>query len=269
MQIDIDKILQAKAPEATKAIPHFIVDYLKRIVHQDEINDALEKFGNLQGVDFADNIIRHTLGCTYKAHGLEHILPGRKYVFASNHPLGGLDGMIIIACIGKIFGNIKFFVNDLLMYLEPMRDIFLPVNKFGHTNRESARTFNEAFASDAQILYFPAGLCSRKHKGEISDPQWKSSFVKKAKEYGREIVPVYFEGRNSDFFYRLANARKALRIKFNVEMMYLPDEMFRQKGNSFNIYFGSPISAESLSGTNAEQWTQEIRRIVYSLKTTK
>ena len=178
--------------------------------------------------------------------------------------------MVLIACIGKRFKEVRFVVNDLLMFLKPLAPIFVPVNKFGRTGNESARAINEAFAGDAQILYFPAGLCSRKQKDGICDLPWKSTFLKKAKEYGRDIVPVFFNGRNSAFFYRLAKLRKALGIKFNIEMMFLPDEMFRQRGNSFELYFGEPIPISSIdSSKSMNEWVETIRNATYKLKPAK
>ena len=155
-------------------------------------------------------------------------------------------------------------------YMIDKRTGYIKVNKFGRNGSESAKAMNEAFASDAQILYFPAGLCSRKIKGEITDLPWKNTFLKKAKEYGRDIVPVFFEGRNSAFFYRLARLRKALGIKFNIEMMFLPHEMFRQKGARFDVYFGKPIDISSIDGSkNVNEWVREIRDTAYKLKPTK
>lgn len=270
MHVDVAEILKKKAPDKARLIPGFVVSWLKRIIHQDEINAGLADFGHCGSIDFADNIIRYTLQAGYTAHGMERLDLSKRYVFVSNHPLGGLDGMVLIACIGKKFNDVRFVVNDLLMFLKPLAPIFVPVNKFGKSGSESARAINEAFASDTQILYFPAGLCSRKNKGVISDLPWKSTFLKKAREYGRDIVPVYFDGRNSSFFYRLANLRKILKIKFNIEMMFLPDEMFRQKGKSFNLYFGEPIPISSIGPDRSiNEWVKIIRDTTYKLKPAK
>lgn len=267
MQIDIDTVLEAKAKDKARLVPRFVVRLLKKLVHQDEINMALRKHGDCDSISFAYNIIHDTLGCSYEVHGLEDVPVGGRYVFVSNHPLGGLDGMALIACTGKRFGEVRFVVNDLLMFLEPLAPVFIPVNKFGSMKQDNAKALNDAFRGDAQMLYFPAGLCSRMNGGKIADPQWKSTFVKKAREYGRDIVPVYFEGRNSGFFYRLARLRKKLGIKFNIEMMFLPDEMFRQKGRSFGIYFGKPIPIASLDGSKSPaQWAEHVREICYNLK---
>ena len=89
--------------------------------------------------------------------------------------------------------------------------------------------------------------------------------MKKAAAYGRDVVPVYFNGRLSDFFYRLSNLRTALGIKANIEMLYLPDEMFRQKGRHFDIRFGEPVRWQSLRDAPAKVWAGRIRDMVYGL----
>ena len=191
----------------------------------------------------------------------------RRYIFVSNHPLGGLDGMVLIAYLGDKFKDIKFVVNDLLMHIKPLEPIFVPINKYGKMRQENAKRIFEAYDSDTQILNFPAGLCSRKIKGEITDLEWKKSFISKAIEHERDIVPIFFGGRNSNFFYRLANIRKSLGIKFNIETLYLPDEMFKQNSSAFEIYMGEPISYTHLKdGRSAAEWTEIIRERCYALK---
>src|SRR5574344_1826253 len=217
--IDVEKVIAAKSPSLSKRIPKFIIRYLKKIVHQDEINDMLTQFGDTKGVEFAANVLKY-LNVTYTPHNIDRLDPEGRYIFVSNHPLGGFDGMVLITIIGAIYPDVKFVVNDLLMFIKPLEPIFLPVNKFGKMSKNYADLINSSYSSNTQILNFPAGLCSRLIKGKITDLEWKPSFIKKATEYNRDIVPIYFSGRNSGFFYRLAKLRKFLGIKFNIEMMY-------------------------------------------------
>ena len=200
----------------------------------------------------------------------ENIPAEGRYIFASNHPLGGLDGICLSAVIGKHYGGkIRYLVNDLLLYLSNLRSIFVPINKHGAQGKKNARLIDEAYTSDNQIVTFPAGLCSRKIDGKIQDPEWKKSFIQKAVEHKRDIVPVYFEGRNSNFFYRLANLRKALGIKMNYEMLYLPDEMFRCKHKTFRIHFGKPIPWQTFDGSKKPgEWAEWVRTQAYNLKKT-
>ncbi|MDD3200778.1 MAG: glycerol acyltransferase [Bacteroidales bacterium] len=262
--IDVEKVIAAKSPSLSKRIPKFIIRYLKKIVHQDEINDMLTQFGDTKGVEFAANVLKY-LNVTYTPHNIDRLDPDGRYIFVSNHPLGGFDGMVLITIIGAIYPDVKFVVNDLLMFIKPLEPIFLPVNKFGKMSKNYADLINSSYSSNTQILNFPAGLCSRLIKGKITDLEWKPSFIKKATEYNRDIVPIYFSGRNSGFFYRLAKLRKFLGIKFNIEMMYLPNELFKQKNRNFDVYFGTPIPVETLTkDKTAAQWTEYIRNIVYN-----
>jgi len=202
----------------------------------------------------------------YHSVGMERLNPEGRYVFASNHPFGGMDGLMLADEVARYFGDVRVVVNDLLMYLGPLRGLFVPVNKHGRQDAGSVEAFNNAFASDVPIVTFPAGLCSRRRRGVVRDLEWKPNFVKKAAAYGRDVVPVYFNGRLSDFFYRLSNLRTVLGIKANIEMLYLADEMFRQAGSDFEIIIGRPIpSASLLEGRTPGQAADYVRRAVYAL----
>lgn len=263
--IDIEKVFAGKNPALLKIIPSFVIRYLKRITHQDEINQFLAEKGHLKGIEFA----RATLGlfgASYEMTGLEKLPANRRYVFASNHPLGGLDGIALLAAVGEKFENLKFPVNDILMNLKSLDNIFVPINKHGGHSRDAALEIEKAYQSDAQVVMFPAGLVSRKQGGIIKDLEWKKNFVRKAIQHQRDIVPVHISGRNSNFFYTLANIRKTIRIKANIEMLYLPDEMFKQHGENLKISIGDPISHQLLkeNGT-AGEWCEKIRKMSYDL----
>lgn len=263
LQIDVRQVIAAKSPSLAKKLPGFVINWIKKIIHQDEINEILSLYGHYQGVEFAKHALAH-LGIGYTPHGMEKIDPSGRYIFISNHPLGGLDGSVLIALIGTRFPDIKFVVNDFLMHLKPLEPLFIPVNKVGKMTREYARQINDTYSSGSQILYFPAGLCSRKIKGKIIDTQWQTSFLKKAIAHNRDIVPIFFSGRNSNFFYNLAKVRKFLGIKFNIEMLFLPHELFKQKNSSFDIWFGDPIPIESITPDKSlREWTDIIREKAY------
>ncbi|MCR5697121.1 MAG: 1-acyl-sn-glycerol-3-phosphate acyltransferase [Marinilabiliaceae bacterium] len=266
--IDIDKVLETKAPKLKRWLPRFVVSYLKHIVHQDDVNDFIVSKRYSIGIPYAKDIYEK-FGATVSIFGLENLPDEGRFIFASNHPMGGLDGMAFIHAVGKKFQNLKFPVNDILLFVKNFRDIFLPVNKTGPTGRHAAELMEEAFASDNQILMFPAGLCSRKINGKIVDLEWKKGFVSKAIQYQRDIIPVYISGRNSNFFYNLSNIRKKLGIKVNIEMLYLVDEMYKQKGRHIDVYFGKPIKWQTLENRPAREVAQEIKKISENLYTQK
>lgn len=266
LQIDVEQILYSKNPALKKVVPGFIVRYLKRIVHQDEINGFLKKYGHLRDAAFIRAGLEE-FNISYKVHGTENIPRRGRYIFVSNHPLGGLDGLVFISELSKYFRDLKFPVNDILMNITNLSGIFLPVNKHGAQGREAARMIEEAYSSDSQILYYPAGLCSRKKKGIIRDLQWHKSFISKSIQYKRDIVPAYFSGRNSNFFYNLSNIRNFLGIKANIEMLYLADEMFRQKGRTIDLIFGKPIAWNTFDHSkSAPEWAEWVKEKSYGLK---
>ena len=265
-QIDIGAVIREKAPRAAHWIPRAVVTWLRRTIHEREINHILESYWSLPPQEFIRAAFREW-GVTYSAEGLERLDPRGRYLFVSNHPFGGMDGMMLADKLIDRFGDARVVVNDLLMHLEPLRPLWIPVNKHGSQNAAYARKFDEEFFGDRPILTFPAGLCSRTVDGRVTDPEWKIRKQKKAYASQRLIVPVFVEGRLSNFFYRVYHLRKALGIRFNIEMLWLPDEMFSQKGRHFRIFVGEPVRVADLQhcGSLREQ-AAEVRKMVYSLE---
>jgi 1-acyl-sn-glycerol-3-phosphate acyltransferase len=266
LQIDVEQVLYSKNPALRKVVPGFIIRYLKRIVHQDELNEFLKLNGHLKDAEFIEAGLEF-FKISYKVYCKENIPASGRYIFVSNHPLGGLDGLVFIYELSKYFNDLKFPVNDILMNITNLSGIFLPVNKHGAQDREAARKIEEAYASDSQILYYPAGLCSRKKKGIIRDLQWHKSFISKSIQYKRDVVPAYFSGRNSSFFYNLSNFRNFLGIKANIEMLYLVDELFRQKGKEIDLIFGKAIPWQTFDHSKTTpEWAEWVKEKSYELK---
>lgn len=263
--INVEKILKTKAPDLYKKLPKFIVRYFTKVLHQDDVNSDLDKISDLVGVPkFHKHLAINNINIDY--HGKENIPESGRFIFASNHPFGGPDGIMIVSAVGKVFPKTKLMVNDLLMNLPDIEDVFIPINRFGRNKRDYADIFEKSMNSDYQIIIFPAGLVSRKIKGEIVDLEWKKSFISYAKRYERDIIPVFISGQNSDFFYNLANWRKKLGIKTNIEQLYLVDELYKHKNESVSMYFGKPISYKDLTNDKTDaEWAEEIKKITYSL----
>jgi len=268
--INIQEILRAKAPKLANKIPSFVIKILAKILHQDGINEFLKESEGLTGVDFMNRAVDF-FNIRFNVVG-EDNLPDfkNKCIFASNHPLGGADGICLSSFLGNRYDkHIKYIVNDILYFIEPLQSIFVPVNKHGGQGRNAAAMLSDAFSSEDQIITFPAGLCSRKINGKIYDLEWKKMLVVKAVEYHRDIVPVYFEAKNSNFFYNIANLRRLFKIKFNIEMLFLPHELFkvkRAKNLMFTIYIGKPVSWQTFdSSKSSQQWTDWVKQLVYDL----
>jgi len=248
-KIDVDRILYSKNARLSRMVPRFITNWLKRIVHQDELNAFLNEYGHLHDAELIGTFLTH-FQISYNIFGSENIPKTGRNFFVSNHPLGGLDGLVFIYELSKYYKELRF-----------------PVNKHGLQGRDAALKIEEAYASDSQILYFPAGLCSRKKKGVIKDLTWHKSVIAKAVQHKRDVIPAFISGRNSDFFYSLSNLRKAIGIKTNIEMLYLPDEMFKQKGKEISLVFGAPIPWQTFDKSlTYPEWAEWVKSKSYELE---
>jgi len=274
--IDIEALFASKNPKLLRFIPGFVLSYLKRITHQEAVNDYIWRNRDKIGVTFVDAILKEFGVNVAIVDKRSHQHPSRtivpvtgRFIVTANHPLGGLDGMALMLELGKIREDIVFPVNDLLMNVPGLRPLFIPINKHGR-NTENARLINDTFASDKMILYFPAGLVSRKQRINgsvvIRDLEWKNTFIKKAIRYQRDIIPVFIKGRNSDWFYNLAMWRKRLGISANIEMLYLVDEMVRQFNKTITLLVGDPVPFTTFDKSKSEnQWAAWVKEKVYEL----
>jgi 1-acyl-sn-glycerol-3-phosphate acyltransferase len=242
LQINIDELLKTKASKAYRFIPRFLINYVRRTVHEDKINKFLDEHHDTRGIAFVNAALK-SMGANVKVEGIENIPKEGGYIFAANHPLGGLDGLAVISSIAKVRTDIKFFVNEILLNLKNLDDILVPVNINGHSTRQMLELVDKIYGSSYAVPIFPAGLVSRRQPDKtIKDLRWKKSFITQAKHYKKDIIPIWIDGKNSNFFYRFAQWRKRLGIKINIEMFFLPDEMFSQKDKQIIVHFGKPVS---------------------------
>ncbi|MDE6010422.1 MAG: 1-acyl-sn-glycerol-3-phosphate acyltransferase [Muribaculaceae bacterium] len=269
LKIDLGGILNKRLGRRARWVPSFVLHGLERLVRQDELNAILEGAWPEEGSGFSKRVL-DMLEITLTVEGLDKLPEGESFVFACNHPLGGLDGIALVGILGERFGDeeIRVLVNDMLMNVEPLRKVFLPVNKYGSQGRDAAKAINEAYAAGKQIVMFPAGLVSRRRTdGSIRDLEWQKSCVVKALATGRRIVPVRFDGLNSRRFYNLAYWRKRLGIKINLEQALLPGEVLRSRNAEYRINFGKPVDPATLrdAGESPAAIAARLRDIVYTL----
>jgi putative hemolysin len=266
--IDIGKILKGKLGAKAKFVPRFVVSWLKRVVHEDQVNAFLWESRDKKGVDWLEECVRY-LDMTLQIEGKEN-LPDphdkRLYTFVSNHPLGGEDGVALGAVIGRHYeGNFRYLVNDLLMNLPGLAPVCIPINKTGQQGRSFPAMVKAGFESNNHMLMFPAGLCSRKRKGLIRDIPWTKTFISKSIEYQRDVVPIHFGGQNSNFFYRLANFSDRY-LPFNLAMLFLVDEMYKNVHKTFRIAIGKPIPWQTFDKSKSSvEWAQFVKDKVYEL----
>lgn len=263
--ISLEKILVSKNKYLLKVIPKPLLKWFKRLICLDRVNEIIYKYREQKGVDFADSVLKE-IGVKINVINPHNIPKEGRALVVSNHPLGGIDGMALISEVGKYRRDILFPVNDILCQLPGLKNVFIPINKYGG-NSSNHDTLNSAFASDNCMMFFPAGTESKKIDGRIQDFKWKKSFLRKAQEYKRDIVPVYVDSINSKRFYRFSAVRRFFKIEFDLEMILLPSEMFRKQGETINITFGKPINYEVFDNRFTPiQWASKLREHVYCLK---
>lgn len=266
--VDVEQVLRAKMGGKAALVPRFAVNWLKRIIHQDQVNAFLIEHQNEEGLEWLHSALDYMdLHLTVRG---EDNLPANgagRYTFVSNHPLGGIDGVVIGTLLGDRYeGRVRYLLNDLLMNLPGLRPLGVPVNKTGAQNRQTVRLVDEVFQSDNQVILFPAGLCSRLIKGKVQDLPWKKTVIQKSVESHRDIVPMHFYGENSRRFYRIANVGKRLGLKFNIAMLFLVDEVYRNLHQTFELHIGKPIPWQTFDRTRTpQQWAQWLRARVYEL----
>lgn len=263
--VNVREVFKKKNPKLAGILPGFVFRYLEKIVHQKDINEFLKLHGDKFGMSFVHAAIE-AFNVRLKVKGIEAIPGDGRFIFASNHPLGGFDGLLLMSALEKRFRGFRVLVNDILMNIKNLHPLFIPINKHGKQDPEAARELDEVYNSDIQILTFPSGFVSRKIKGQIVDLIWKKNFISKAVQYRRDIVPVFVSGRNSDFFYRLGRFRKMLGIKANLEMFYLVDETYKHRNENIEIIFGTPISYTVFDKTKKYvEWAKWVKEKTYAL----
>ena len=267
--IDVDQLIREKNPRLNRFLPGFIKRYIKKIIHQKEVNEVIRDCEGMDGYEFALEVLKR-FNIKVSTEGLENVPIEGGAIFVCNHPLGGMDALAIIKEVHPIRPDMKFVVNDLLLHLPNLKNLFTGVNKHGANSKESLTALNELFSSERAIFVFPSGLVSRRKRRKVEDLEWKKTFVTRARKFKKPVIPVLLDGELSNFFYRLANLRSAIGIKANIEMFYLVDELFRQKGKTLPLKFGKSISYEVFDRSKKDlEWAAWVKERTYALKSEK
>ena len=262
--IVIKDLVAEKNSRLAGKIPRFVYSLMNKLLHIREVNEIIRRYGALKGIPFITAVLDY-FNVKVVHQGEENLPESGQFIFASNHPLGGFDGLMLIKVVSDRLGKSLFLVRDELTKIPPLAELFIPINKFGD-QRQSASLINESYESKNQILIFPSGLASRKIKGEIVDLVWQKHFIQKSVEHHRDVIPVYISGKNSRFFYWLANFRKWIGIGINIEMFLLPDELFKNRGKTFVVSFGKPIPWSRFDRSKpAMEWATMVKEAVYEL----
>ncbi len=264
--VDIKKLIRSGKSKVLRNLPLFVINYIRKLQHEDDLNTIISTYSHLEGVEFAHASLEW-LKINYNHRGMDKLKDDGRYIFVANHPLGGVDGLAFFCMVGEKFPKLKTIVNDLLMHLHNLRTIVVGVNKHGATSKDVIKVMDDVFSSNEAVVIFPAGLISRKINGKIMDLEWKKTFINRAIKYKREIVPVFISGRVSESFYRIARWREKLGIKTNIEMFFLSREIFRFRGKDINLTVGNPIDYNLLDKRyNRNEWVNKIKKFVYKLE---
>ena len=264
--IDLRRLIASKNEKLLRWMPGFVLRYLERVIHQDEINTLLEKAGELKDAEFSDAVMEE-FNLTISSTGLENIPKTGPLIIVLNHPLGGMDALALISLLKNHRPDLRFIVNDILMNLENLSGLFIGINKHGINKKNVREEIEKAFNSEHAICIFPAGLVSRKINGLVQDLDWKRTFVTYARSLDRTVIPIKIDGQLSPFFYRLSRLRRFFRIKANIEMLYLADELFKQRNKTLTFTVGQAIKMNQFdTSLTDKEVASEIRKIVHELR---
>jgi len=265
MYIDIVKVINESNSALLKRLPHFVVQLIAKIVRQDELNTVLNKYSDCEGVDFLDRIIEE-FNLTLEVEGKENLPENGRCFFASNHPFGIIDGLVLTHTVHKKYGSLKAIANDGFMFIPQLRPLIAEVDVFDGSSKEYIVALDKIYNSDIPITHFPAGEVSRRYKGKVQDAEWQKSFINKSISSRRDIVPIYFSGTNSRLFYAVHTLRCLLGIKLNLELMLLPSEMFKKRNATIRVRIGKPIPYQQFDKSLSHRaWAQKVRSFVYEM----
>jgi putative hemolysin len=263
--IDIQHLIKSKNPRLAKWLPRFVINYLRRVLHEEEINAFIASHKEVLNEDFCEAVVNY-FNINVEIKGLEHIPKTGPIIIAMNHPLGGMDALALVSGIRHHRSDMRFIVNDLLMSLTNLKGLFVGVNKHGKNQISTRQEIMQLFESDEAVCIFPAGMVSRIFEGKIQDSEWKKTFITYALKYDQPIIPVYIDGKLTPRFYRVFKWRKFLGIKANIEMFFLADELFKQRNKTITFSVGQPIYSNDLDKTQSEQvLAQNVKKVVYSI----
>ena len=263
--IDIEKAFRSSDSKIFRSLPGFIINLIKRLIRQDELNATIYRSRHLAGVPFINDILEGW-NVRVEIRNSENIPASGRFIFASNHPVGGIDALTFFSMVNNFFSDIKSPANQLLNQIPNLQTVMLGISVFGKNTKETAGKLQELFESDTQIIIFPSGEVSRRKKGIITDPVWQKTFITKAIQNNRDIIPVHISGRNSNLFYFVANLRKSLGIKMFIESALLPREMMIQRNSTVTLTIGKVIPWNTLTSERSHsEWAQNVKELVYKL----
>ena len=244
----VEKIIAEKKIGFYPNLPQPFKSVIKSILYEKQVNKLLNEFRKEENLAFINKILNY-FNLSISTHFHSPLEKLKRCIFVCNHPTGIIDGLIVMNILNKAHPT-QMITNDMLDFT---------------INKKQTRSLINAFHSDKHIIIFPAGEVSKFRNFTIEDLDWNPSFVKKAIQFQRDVIPVRISGRNSILFYAVSNLRRFLKMDFNIEIFLLIREIFNKKNNSINVKFGSPISFKTLNRNKMNSETNRIKNITYSI----
>lgn len=264
--VDVEKTLVLKYPNIVHypvILRNLVVYFLKKVLHQEEINTFLTHKDAYRGFDFVEAVLEYfNFGYTLSNKDKANIPSSGRVIIIANHPLGALDALALIALVKEVRSDIKVLANDVLMQIEPLQSLLIPIDNLGGTTaRDSLKRVYEALERDEALIIFPSGEVSRAQPTGIKDTKWKKGFLKFAQKTNSPILPVFIDAKNSPIFYTLSMINK------KISTFLLASEMFKKRSKIIHFKIGEMIAYKTLqnSGFNDNVLITLLKKHLYKI----
>jgi putative hemolysin len=236
---------------------------LRRLVHENEINEFLVENHGATGFEFVDNVLDYFNFSYSLSHNDRMNIPSSgRVVIVANHPLGALDGLALLKLIGEVRRDVRIIANDVLSNVAQLNSLFLPVDNLGKsTRKKEIERITTSLQNEEAIIVFPAGEVSRAGMTGIKDGKWNSGFLRFARKANAPILPVYLGGKNSSLFYGMSYINKSL------SSLLLAREMFNKKSMTIPIRIGQAIPYSHIDAVpvSTVEKTKLLRKHLYRI----
>ncbi len=240
------------------------VTVLKKILHQDEINQFIDTHRHLEGLEFLDAVLDH-FDFKYSLSNRDRAnIPAQgRVIIVANHPLGSLDGLALLKMIAEIRPDVKIVATNVLSQVKPLENLFLSVDNLSTKANHIAglKKILSTLRQEQAVIMFPTGEVSRIRPQGVRDGKWKTGFVSMAYKTSSPVVPVYINGKNSTLFYSMSTLYKPLGT------LMLVMEMFNKQDQEISFRVGKPIPVDSmrLLDLPPKKIAKRMRKQVYRL----
>lgn len=215
---------------------------LKKLIHENEINQFLEKHARLKDFAFIDGVFEYfDFSYSIKASDRKNIPATGRVVIFANHPIGSLDGLAILRLVGEVRKDVRILANDMLSQFDAIKNLIIPLdNMTGGSARKAYKKVTEALENEEAIIVFPAGEVSRAHPKGVRDSRWLPGFINFARRSRAPLLPIRIHAKNSMLFYGASMMYKPLGTAL------LAREMFNKRSRSLHFSAGQLIPCDAL-----------------------